>query len=322
MQTQFILNSTEFNLYWDQLAQGSALLVIEIFFYGFHLTLFMVAIYTLFHRKIAGRRVLLAFSWAMAVFDTTQMVLRLVTNVMEAHLFLRVIRHSMGPDTASTFSPSIKGTLNSLHLAQGAIFGINNLVTDSLFLYRCYMIWGSQWKVIVFPGLLVVSTFVAGCVTGPNVQLFQQTPYIMAAITNLVLLLLTAGRIWWIRRDARHIGTTALKDRYSKIIAMILESGAIYCVFTILLIITYPLGFSYAVLQAIAMHGVNIVPTLIIVWVGLGKHTQPTLKNLEGRAAVDWTNHSAHFHLEAWEASRPQIRPEMTQERTPTVLSR
>ncbi|KAJ7268484.1 hypothetical protein C8J57DRAFT_1325255, partial [Mycena rebaudengoi] len=87
---------------------------------------------------------------------------------------------------------------------------------------------------------------------------------------------------------------------------MILESGAIYCVFTILLIITYPLGFSYAVLQAIATHGVNIVPTLIIVWVGLGQHTRPTLKNSEGRAAIDWTNRSAHFRLEAGEASTSQ----------------
>jgi hypothetical protein len=170
MQTQSILNSTEVNLYWDQLAQGSVLLVVDgkqrdhqcamsvntwarskYFFMarslrpvqlnperwpeGFYLNLFMVASYTLFHRKIAGRRVLLAFTWAMAVLGTTQMVLRLITNFTEAHLFLRVIRHSMVPDAASTFSPSMEGTLNSLNLAQNAIFGINKFVILAFVLF-------------------------------------------------------------------------------------------------------------------------------------------------------------------------------------------
>ncbi|KAF7342284.1 hypothetical protein MVEN_01816500 [Mycena venus] len=256
MEMQSILNSTTFNLYWDQLAQGSAMLVIEMFFYGFYLNLFLVAIYTLFHHKTAGKRVLLTFTWVMAILDTTQMVLRLVTNFMEAHLFLRVVQHDIDSDAASKFASSVTGALNSLNLAQNGIFSFNNFVTDSLFLYRCYMIWGSQWKVIMFPGLLVLSTFVAGCVsiTSPNDQTLEKTPYIMAAITNFILLFLTAGRIWWIRRNARHIGTTALKDRYSKVIAMIVESGAMYCVFAILLVVTYPLGFSNEVLQAIGTH--------------------------------------------------------------------
>ncbi|KAF7342285.1 hypothetical protein MVEN_01816600 [Mycena venus] len=297
VQTQCVLNSTALNVNWDDMVTGSAATGV-----GFYLNLSIVAIYTLIHRKTAGKQVLLAFTWAMTVLGTTQMALRLAASVLGVHLFRRFIQHGMGLDASSTFSLSANRPYNSLILCESATFVINNLVTDSLFLFRCYMIWGSRWKVIVFPGLLVVSTFVAGCVAiaSPTVsasQTLQQAPYIMAAITNLVLLFLTAGRIWWIRRGARQIGTTGLEDRYSKVIAMIVESGAIYCIFTILLIVTYPMGFPFAVLQVIAMHLVNIVPTLIIVRVGLGQHTQPTLRNLGGQATADRTNHPAHLQL-------------------------
>ncbi|KAJ7303067.1 hypothetical protein DFH08DRAFT_57016 [Mycena albidolilacea] len=141
------------------------------------------------------------------------------------------------------------------------------------------MIWGSQWKVIVVPGILIVATVVTGLASVPKSQnfKFQQSPYIIAAITNLVLVLLTAGRIWWIRRDARYIGVTALNTRYDRAIAMIVESGAIYLISTILLIVTYPLraSESFQVLQAITAQLINVVPMLIIVRVGLGHQTQP-----------------------------------------------
>ncbi|KAJ7660806.1 hypothetical protein DFH06DRAFT_1400146 [Mycena polygramma] len=64
-----------------------------------------------------------------------------------------------------------------------------------------------------------------------------------------------------------------LQNRYSHVISMILESGALYCICTILLIVTYPLGLAYFVLAGIATHFINIVPTLIIVRVGLGHDT-------------------------------------------------
>ncbi|KAF7342288.1 hypothetical protein MVEN_01816900 [Mycena venus] len=268
---QCMLDSTAFNVYWDDMVGGSTATGHYSYMArsfplahqnpdcseGFYLNLSIVAIYTLVHRKkTAGKQILLAFTWAMTVLGTTQMVLQLTMAFLGRHLFLQNFQHGMGPDSPSAFQLSSSGSLNSLNLARNAIFVVNNLVTDSLFLYRCYMIWGSQWKVIVFPGFLIVSTFVVGCISvpSPTGQILQQAPYIMATITNLVLLFLAAGRIWWIRRDTRHVGTTALKGRYSQVIAMIVESGAIYCVFTILLIVTYPSGFPFAVLQAIAMH--------------------------------------------------------------------
>ncbi|KAF8134193.1 hypothetical protein K438DRAFT_1883420 [Mycena galopus ATCC 62051] len=264
-------------VYWDDIVVGFAGVAIEMFLYGFHLNMFIVALYTFASRTTAGRRVLLTFTWAMAVLGTTQMVLYLATSA----IFLRLIKlGGTSSDVISSLSASQLGArLDSLSLTQNVVFTINNLVSDSLLFYRCYMIWGCRWKIVVAPGFLILSTFIVGCVTTtflPFTQKSQQAPYILAAVTNLVLVLLTAGRIWWIRRYARRIETgNELTSRYSRAIAMIVESGAIYGAFAILLIVTYPLTTPFAVLQAILRQLINIVPTFIIVRVGLGHHTQP-----------------------------------------------
>ncbi|KAJ7661988.1 hypothetical protein DFH06DRAFT_1325312 [Mycena polygramma] len=81
-----------------------------------------------------------------------------------------------------------------------------------------------------------------------------------------------AGRIWWIRREALNVGADdTIRSRYSSVIAMIVESGALYCATTILLAITYFLpGTAFLMAQAAAMHLVDIAPTIILVRVGLG----------------------------------------------------
>ncbi|KAJ7653625.1 hypothetical protein DFH06DRAFT_1417230 [Mycena polygramma] len=274
MQTQYTVNSTALNKYWADMVADMSVTWVAIFFYAFYLNLFILSLYTLARRKRAARKVLLGFTLTMAVLGTAQMVVRLVTISIAAGSLPQFIAQ----EEAAGPIPKL------LHVAQDAIFGINNFVADTLFLYRCYMIWGSQWKVAVAPGLLMLSTVVVGCiaivapdsVSSPG-QPFERVPYITATSTNLLLIILTAGRIWWIRRDALHVGSNrTLRKRYSSVMAMIVESGAIYCATTILLTFTYPLpGTPFLMVQAAAMHLVNIVPTLIIVRVGLEKCEDP-----------------------------------------------
>ncbi|KAJ7649439.1 hypothetical protein DFH06DRAFT_553940 [Mycena polygramma] len=273
MQAEYNVTSDTFNR--DGLIADLSGTCGSVLVYGFYLNLFVFAVYTLKRRKTSGKQVLLAFNWIMALLGTTQIVLRLIMATMTVRFLLQFIERG-------TESPlNLRGAYNSLYIAQEAIFAINNLVVDALFLFRCYVIWGSQWKVVILPALLILCTFVMGCVAvaGNDVSkstssILQTAPFIMAAITNLVLVLLTAGRLWWIRRAAVHIEDTKdLQNRYSHVISMILESGALYCICTILLIVTYPLGLAYFVLAGIATHFINIVPTLIIVRVGLGHDT-------------------------------------------------
>ncbi|KAJ7673537.1 hypothetical protein B0H17DRAFT_169323 [Mycena rosella] len=110
----------------------------------------------------------------------------------------------------------------------------------------------------------------------PHVDI--RIPFILGAATNVILIFLTVGRIWYIRHEAYIINGTTFRKRYDTVIAMILESGSIYCVCIILWVIARSLRNQFDSSTKIFMgladglvdQGVNIAPTLILVRVGMG----------------------------------------------------
>ncbi|KAJ7738416.1 hypothetical protein B0H16DRAFT_1694880 [Mycena metata] len=247
---------------------------------GVYVVLFILAVYTLARRQSAGKKLLLGYTWTMAVFGTVQLVLCLVQASINARFVEVLVKQDVAGNLTS--EPELARLVlldRSLNTAQQIIFAGNNLVTDSLLVYRCFVIWGSDWRPVIFPGVLMVCTFVTGCVNSVMLVVpasLVHLPYIFAALTNLVLVALIGGRIWWIRQDARVIARNEMWKRYGTVIAMILESGAVYCVVSVLLAILANdfSGIAFNILQSIARHTVNIVPTLIIVRVGLGQNIQ------------------------------------------------
>ncbi|KAJ7700306.1 hypothetical protein B0H16DRAFT_1749084 [Mycena metata] len=173
----------------------------------------------------------------------------------------------------------------ALNLAQYLIFWLNNLVSDSLLLYRCFIVWGSRWPPVVVPGILIVATFATAYIGTFLIKVDGLIPLILAAVTNLVLVALTAGRIWWIRRDAlRLFPGGGVLSHSNTAITMILESGTLYCIITILLATTSQAKPFHAAMVGIAAHLIvsglppvvdfspealnlfpqNIAPTLIV----------------------------------------------------------
>ncbi|KAF8188223.1 hypothetical protein K438DRAFT_1834073 [Mycena galopus ATCC 62051] len=178
------------------------------------------------------------------------------------------------------------GTYESLFFAAEVVFAVNNLTADLLFLYRCYVIWGRQKKVLILPGALILSTVVLGCISKDLGPTFT-AGYITAGAGNMTLVGFTAGRIWVKRRDAIHIDTDSnLKNRYSTAIAMIVESGALYCFFAILCAITAELresaigDITFGVIVSASAQGMNILPTLIIIRAGTGHNIQDRIEPL------------------------------------------
>ncbi|KAJ7929670.1 hypothetical protein B0H13DRAFT_2310307 [Mycena leptocephala] len=109
-------------------------------------------------------------------------------------------------------------------------------IAQTAVLYRCYVIWGFRRKVIIVPALLMVSTFVMG-ILGATIFIDVVTRQMIvspAAATNLVLTALTGKS-----RAASHVGLDrTLRSRYNTAIRLIIESGAIYCITAIFLVIT------------------------------------------------------------------------------------
>ncbi|KAJ7022958.1 hypothetical protein C8F04DRAFT_1306995 [Mycena alexandri] len=245
---------------------------VQVFSYGIYLNLFILAIHTLRRRTTEGNNILLASTWAMVFLSTTQIVLRLFKTAVEIGF---VAEHMESGITVPASPPQI---YESLIVAHEAVLVLNNFVTDTLFLYRCYVIWGSRRMVVMMPAILILATFVTGFVA-ISPQVSQKATVILATATNLCLMILTAGRIWWIRRDAMRVAAdTALLNRYTTVFAIVLESGALYFIPAILTVIVYQWNIPFHVLEGLGAYLINIIPTLIIVRVGLGRSIQDTVE--------------------------------------------
>ncbi|KAF7371121.1 hypothetical protein MSAN_00747300 [Mycena sanguinolenta] len=194
-----------------------------------------------------------------------------------------------------------------------ALYATNNIVADGLVIYRCYIVWGSNFKVIVVPIIMLIATSVCGYLAGfnfsqvkpgedvfvSNIAEWGTALFSLSLSTNIVVIsliamtVLVAGRIYWIARTTRRLlGSSTSSRKYQNAVAIILESGAIYSVSLMTLLILYCLktNAQYIVYDALAQI-MGIAPTLIIVRVGLGVSTQHTTFALQTAGAS--TNASA-----------------------------
>ncbi|KAJ7230985.1 hypothetical protein B0H12DRAFT_219946 [Mycena haematopus] len=170
--------------------------------------------------------------------------------------------------------------LTALNTAQMVLVAMNNFVTDSLYLYRCYVIWGYRWKILlILPGLFMLSSFALGIWTATGKSIINsQIVFSLVVATNVVLTALTASRLLWIRRTTSSVNVkNVFRARCNRAICIILESGAIYCVAGIFLIITHSLNApeAYSIELGFGSQLINIIPTFTLVYVGLSDSKPP-----------------------------------------------
>ncbi|KAJ7732796.1 hypothetical protein DFH07DRAFT_780817 [Mycena maculata] len=117
-------------------------------------------------------------------------------------------------------------------------------------------------------------------------------------------------RILWMRRDASHIPVDkTLRPRYDMAIVLILESGAIYCIGTILLLITSLINGATKITSAaetsrvigsgFAQPLLNIILTFTLVYVGRIAADTPKDRNLS----------SSSTHIPRWLVGRQTFGP-------------
>ncbi|THU81271.1 hypothetical protein K435DRAFT_972404 [Dendrothele bispora CBS 962.96] len=182
--------------------------------------------------------------------SVTLFVLGTIRNVAEAWLIARqAVMYHKAARTGVT--DELVGYLvngDTIQVVQVAILDILqialNVTADSMLIHRCYVIWGSQ-KRIGLP-LIILSFMINGLGLAINLIDIAETSHrelsylrpidltmsnvfdISNAVVNSFLTLMTAGRIWWISRQARPMLETERVKKYNTIVAVILESGIIY----------------------------------------------------------------------------------------------
>ncbi|TFY79807.1 hypothetical protein EWM64_g4207 [Hericium alpestre] len=262
--------------------------------FGFYVALFAVSIYVLRDNK-TNNTYYLGTSIAMFALCATLLILNFVQILLTPDFVagsqcVGSLCVSCNPGEVDRVNQAI--IQNFFNVLLDFVFAINQLVADSLLIFRCYILWKGRTWIVIAPAIILLAntglTFAqAYCditlyylrrtipadvkvppprwleISNLNGNLSVAT-MLLSLATNLVATGLIVGRIWWMAKKLEGTLGVSVGKRYHSAITMIVESGAIWSTSIVIWLITYFLTPNY--------HG--IAPTLIIVRVGLGKSVE------------------------------------------------
>ncbi|KAJ7142725.1 hypothetical protein C8R44DRAFT_866030 [Mycena epipterygia] len=211
----------------------------EALLYRAYLVIFGFYLHVLRTHGIAQHRFLAASTILLFILGTAHCALQLATTILgdKAQLLEALFETTTDVvEDASLWDAAVPlfGVSNSLTEAASGIY-----VTSTIFIFRCYVIWGYRRKIVIFPMILTLAVAGLGY---SNVQINLATDFegggriilfssVATSLFNTFILMgLTVGRIWWLARAARHVMGRKIANRYYTACAMILESGALYCI--------------------------------------------------------------------------------------------
>ncbi|KAK7048588.1 hypothetical protein R3P38DRAFT_2506200, partial [Favolaschia claudopus] len=290
-----LMADTLFSSAWTRMLREVCKSAVSLFLGGVYFLLGVVAFY-LFSRRsrdTPGRSIFMSAIGLMLVLAMAELAAQVVATSLSLRMLYRAVDGSL-LDTAVSVSQqqeaSLQGIYDKIVFAEDLMLVANNALADGLFAYRCYLIWGPKYNkyIIILPCIsLVITTALGGTAAYYNNIRFAGSSVVdtrigfaFAITTNVMLTGLTAGRIWWTRRELRIVGQDKYTKRYTTAISVLVESGLAYSVFLILVIAAVSYGrhssstdpgplalisLSYGAAGQL----VNIVPTAFIVRIGL-----------------------------------------------------
>jgi len=247
-------------------------LVLECSVFGIFTTLFVTAIWVLVNKPSTGR------TSYLLVLTVCLMYLLAITN-----LTIDIYRAMHAFSSVHHGSILGHGKLNKpTEIAKTAVFSVQAVLADGLFVWRCYIVWNKNWFIIGLPIIMILGEMASAaglCWAFWNAQTrhvaFESAlaPWITATFsmtlaTNVVCTGLIVYRIW---RSQRQVEPACKNSTFLPVMVMIIESGAIYSAALISVVVTYSAGHSaqYVLLDFLPSL-IGVVFTLIVVRVGLG----------------------------------------------------
>ncbi|KAK7058767.1 hypothetical protein VNI00_001391, partial [Paramarasmius palmivorus] len=241
--------------------------------YGFTIVLFFKCMGCLLWPKHGRER-----NYPLAAYTFILFGLGTIFTAMNVRLMqLSFINNREFPGGPEAYSSSMFNTWRGL--VPNASFIVANWMADGLLLFRCKVIWqGHQW-ILALPILLYLADISVAIiylyqVSQPNATLFTKSavdfglPYFSLTTTlNILLTLLISIRLLvHHRRMVRAQTNQSWKGlSYIPIISMLVESSAIYAIFSILFIGLYAAGSSAAYIFLPVLSQTQIIAPLLII---------------------------------------------------------
>ncbi|KAI0259488.1 hypothetical protein BC834DRAFT_905791 [Gloeopeniophorella convolvens] len=158
---------------------------------------------------------------------------------------------------------------------------LNPILSDIVCAWRAVVLWNSDKRVLALLTATVLGTIgAAGYNLSLNLVTLSGKTGKVALIfvgpllgTNIISTALIAWKAWEHRRTVRtHLGKGSTSERVEKILALLIESGAVYTLLWVLYLLTafsvLP-GSGSLIVNAVTLYVSSIYPTFITIVVGL-----------------------------------------------------
>ncbi|KAF9477285.1 hypothetical protein BDN70DRAFT_862120 [Pholiota conissans] len=251
---------------------------VEAILYGLFTALFVASTFILLRKfrrpKHISNKPLLIASFTMFILATVHIGTDL-RRLMDA--FLR------SPDPVAAL-----GQVNTpISLLKNTTYALQTLVGDAFILYRLYLVWNGDKRVVVPILICFVASIGVGigalqafAKAAPDALVFIVSLehwivsfFALTLFTNLCSTFLIACRTWWVHRRTRGIMKSG--ENVLPAMVLIIESGSIYSACLIILLVLYLSGsFAQYILLDAVTQVIGVVFTLVIVRVALGISTE------------------------------------------------
>ncbi|RDX54047.1 hypothetical protein OH76DRAFT_1059011 [Lentinus brumalis] len=269
-------------------------LAIEGPLYGVFICLFGVCGYDLYRRRASGET---QISWPMIVAGVLLVVLATARFVVDvSYLFIAFIHR----DTREARLEFLQDVTADIFITKHAIFITSLLVGDLFVNYRCWVVWGKNFWVVIIP--LSLSVVAAGSgyyalwgythLTGQSI-FAQQRPlkifFSASLVANALATSLLASRIWYMDRTGTHaLDLEGAEHKLTPVIRIILESGLLNAAFLFAFVMTLAFGStSLEIMSEMGTPMCGIVFCIVIFRVGLRRrnHFQ---RGTSGEPSMGW----------------------------------
>ncbi|KAJ3903213.1 hypothetical protein F5879DRAFT_960669 [Lentinula edodes] len=251
---------------------------ISLLLYGCYLPIFVACMLIVYRRKRKAYKTQMLAMVLLALASTASVIVQCV-NQGRALLALWDSKAALKGD-AGERSKIVQDNMTTALIHDYAVLGIyifSNVIADALLLYRCFIIWEKDMRVVLLPVLGFLCNLVLGILGLSYNDEFVFYFWILTIVENIVLTTLITGRIWYINRTSGEILGSTVKTRYNMIAAIILESGSVYSAIVLATSITSMMPHNAILascMLAAATQVVGIAPCLIIIRVALDVDTR------------------------------------------------
>ncbi|KAH7871398.1 uncharacterized protein C8R40DRAFT_1072462 [Lentinula edodes] len=245
---------------------------------GCYLPIFVACMLIVYRRKRKAYKTQMLAMVLLALASTASVIVQCV-NQGRALLALWDSKAALKGD-AGERSKIVQDDMTTALIHDYAVLGIyifSNVIADALLLYRCFIIWEKDMRVVLLPVLGFLCNLVLGILGLSYNDEFVFYFWILTIVENIVLTTLITGRIWYINRTSGEILGSTVKTRYNMIAAIILESGSVYSAIVLATSITSMMPHNAILascMLAAATQVVGIAPCLIIIRVALDVDTR------------------------------------------------